>query len=87
MDRGGNSPTVTPHTRRTRTLLSTLAVLVGLLLVVVAIMYWVSPAGSLPHFFPGFIAGSTQKHFKHGLASLIVALGLFAYAWFHTGKA
>ena len=69
-----------------RRLLSTLAVLVGLLLVVAAIIYWTSPAGSLPHFFPGFTAGSTQRHFKHGLASFIVALGLFAYAWFQTGK-
>lgn len=63
-----------------------MAVLVGLLLVVVALVYWMSPAGSLPHFFPGFTAGSAQRHVKHGLASLIVALGLFAYAWFQTGK-
>ena len=69
-----------------RRLLSTLAVLVSLLLVVAAVIYWVSPAGSLPHFFPGFTAGSTQRHVKHGLASLIVALALFAYAWFQTGK-
>ena len=69
-----------------RRLLSTLALLVGLLLVVVALVYWISPAASLPHFFPGFTAGSTQRHVKHGLASLIVALGLFAYAWFQTGK-
>lgn len=69
-----------------RRLLPTLAVLVGLLLVVVALVYWMSPAGSLPHFFPGFAVGSAQRHVKHGLASLIVALGLFAYAWFQTGK-
>ncbi len=69
-----------------RRLLSTLAVLVGLLLVVAAVIYWVSPAGSLPHFFPGFTAESTQRHVKHGLASFIVALALFAYAWFQTGK-
>jgi ABC-type antimicrobial peptide transport system permease subunit len=69
-----------------RTFLSTLAVLIGVLLVVVAVMYWIIPAGSLPHFFPGFLAGSTLKHYKHGLASFIVALALFAYAWFQTGK-
>jgi hypothetical protein len=69
-----------------RRLLSTLALLIGLLLVVVALVYWISPAGSLPHFFPGFTAGSAQRHVKHGLASFIVALGLFAYAWFQTGK-
>ena len=69
-----------------RTLLSTLVVLIGAFFVVVAIIYWVSPAGSLPHFFPGFLAGSAQKHYKHGLASFIAALALFAYAWFQTGK-
>jgi hypothetical protein len=66
--------------------LPALAVVVGVLLVIAAAMYWVTPAGSLPHFFPGFIQGSAQKHYKHGLASLIVALGVFAYAWFQTGK-
>ncbi len=69
-----------------RTLISTLVVVIGVLLLVVAVIYWVSPAGSLPHFFPGFLAGSAQKHYKHGLASFIVALALFAYAWFQTGK-
>ena len=69
-----------------RTFLSTLAVLIGVLLLIIAGIYWISPAGSLPHFFPGFLAGSAQKHYKHGLASFIVALGLFAYAWFQTGK-
>ena len=66
--------------------LATLAVLIGVVFVIVAFVYWLTPAGSLPHYFPGFIAGATQKHFKHGLAALILALGLFAYAWFETGK-
>ncbi len=67
-------------------ILPALAALVGVLLVIVAIVYWVTPAGSLPHFFPGFTPGEAHTHYKHGLASLIVALGLFAYAWFQTGK-
>ena len=69
-----------------RAFLAPLAVLIGVLLVIVAVMYWVVPAGSLPHFFPGFLAESTLRHYKHGLASFIVALALFAYAWFTTGK-
>lgn len=63
-----------------------LAIVVGVLLLIAAVIYWTTPAGSLPHFFPGFAAGSTQPHFKHGLAALIAALALFAYAWFQTGK-
>jgi hypothetical protein len=69
-----------------RRLLSVLALLVGIVLVIVALTYWRTPAGSLPHYFPGYVEGATGKHMKHGLASFIVALGLFAYAWFQTGK-
>ncbi len=66
--------------------LAALALLLGIVLVIVAVVYWITPAGSLPHYFPGFIEGGTSTHVKHGLAALIVALGLFAYAWFQTGK-
>lgn len=47
-----------------------------------AIYYWVTPAGSLPHNFPGYEAGSTHVHLKHGLASLILAIGSGIVAWF-----
>lgn len=58
---------------------------IGVLLLVVAVVYWVEPASSLPGFFPGHEAGSDRHHIKHGIAALVVALGLFAYAWFQTG--
>ena len=61
------------------------AALLGIVLVVVAVVYWIEPAGSLPTFLPGYEAGSTQIHFKHGLGALIVGLALFAFAWFQTG--
>jgi hypothetical protein len=64
--------------------LSLLAGLLGFLFLALAVSYWLTPAGSLPAFFPGFEAGSEHVHFKHGLASLILALGLFAYAWFQS---
>ncbi len=69
-----------------RRLLAPLAVLLAIVLVIVALIYWFTPAGSLPHYFPGFVEGAMGKHVKHGLAAFIVALGLFAYAWFQTGK-
>ena len=53
---------------------------------VVGVIYWVEPASSLPGFFPGHEAGSDHHHFKHGIAALVVALGLFAFAWFETGR-
>ncbi len=66
-------------------LLVSLAVIVGLLLVALAILYWVEPAKSLPSFVPGHEAGSGHHHVKHGIASFLVGLALLVYAWFQTG--
>lgn len=63
------------------------AALLGVALLVVAVVYWVEPAGSLPSFFPGYEVGSGRHHVKHGVASFIVALACFAYAWFQSGPA
>ena len=63
------------------------AAVIGVLLLVVAVIYWVEPASSLPGFFPGHDAGSDHHHAKHGVAALVVALGLFAFAWFRTAPA
>ena len=64
-------------------------VLVGVLLIVVAVIYFVQPAHSLPSFFPGHVsatdAEATHHHTKHGIAALAVALACFAFAWFQTG--
>ena len=60
-------------------------VLVGVLLVVVAVIYFVDPEKSLPSFFPGHSAAGTHHHIKHGIAALVVALACFAFAWFQTG--
>jgi hypothetical protein len=61
------------------------AVLVGLVFLAIAIIYFVEPAGSLPSFFPGHEAGSSHHHAKHGIAALVVALGCFVFAWFQSG--
>jgi Na+/H+ antiporter NhaD/arsenite permease-like protein len=65
------------------------AIVLGILLVVVAIVYFTQPEHSLPSFFPGHAsAGSAEAnhhHAKHGIAALIVALACFAFAWFQSG--
>ncbi|HWW89232.1 MAG TPA: hypothetical protein VNY35_00460 [Solirubrobacteraceae bacterium] len=65
------------------------AVVLGILLIVVAIVYFVTPEHSLPSFFPGHSSASSAEanhhHTKHGIAALVVALALFAFAWFQTG--
>ena len=70
------------HNRR---LLAILAVILGVVLIVVAIVYWVEPAKSLPSFFPGHQAGSGHHHVKHGIASFLVGLACLVFAWFNTG--
>ncbi len=61
-------------------------VILGVVLVVVAFIYWFTPANALPSFFPGHDPSLATPHFKHGLASLLLGLALFAFAWFRTGK-
>ena len=68
-----------------RRLLAGIAVVLGIALIAVAIVYWAEPAKSLPSFFPGHSAHSTTHHFKHGIAAFVVGLGCFALAWFATG--
>jgi multisubunit Na+/H+ antiporter MnhB subunit len=66
-------------------LLTAAAVVIGVALIVVAVVYWVEPAKSLPGFFPGHEAGSNHRHTKHGIAALVVGLAVLAFAWFSTG--
>ena len=58
----------------------------GVLFLVLAVYYWMTPAGSLPHFLPGYQVGGTQTHVKHGLAALILAIGCGVVAWFSLGR-
>jgi ammonia channel protein AmtB len=60
------------------------AVVLGLVLIAIAIVYWVEPASSLPGFFPGHEHSSTH-HTKHGIAAFLLGLALLAFAWFQTG--
>jgi hypothetical protein len=60
------------------------AVVLGLVLIAIAIVYWAEPASSLPGFFPGHEHSSTH-HVKHGIAAFLLGLALLAFAWFQTG--
>lgn len=66
-------------------LIAWLAVAAGIVLIVIAIVYWIEPAKSLPGFFPGHEAGSGHHHVKHGIASFLVGLACLVFAWFRTG--
>jgi hypothetical protein len=68
-----------------RRLLAVLAVIAGIALIVIAVVYWVEPAKSLPSFFPGHAGGSSHHHVKHGIAAFLVGLACLVFAWFQTG--
>jgi hypothetical protein len=61
------------------------AAVVGLVLLALAVLYWVSAAGALPSFLPGYEAGSPHHHVKHGIAAALLGLGALAFAWFQSG--
>ena len=61
------------------------AIVLGIILIIVAVVYWVEPAGSLPAFFPGHEAGSGHHHAKHGIAAFLLGLACLAFAWFRSG--
>jgi hypothetical protein len=60
------------------------AVIVGLAFIGLAALYWLTPAGELPTFLPGFKPGSMKPHFNHGLGALIIGLAALALAWFRS---
>jgi hypothetical protein len=56
--------------------------LLGVVLLIVAAVYFVIPADQLPGFFPGHETGVTRMHYKHGIVAGVVGLVLlFAGRW------
>jgi uncharacterized membrane protein HdeD (DUF308 family) len=62
-----------------------LAVILGIVLIVIGIVYFAESASSLPSFFPGHEAGSAHHHVKHGIAAVLLGIACFIFAWFNTG--
>ena len=60
-------------------MLAVLAVVLGIVLLAIAVVYWAEPASSLPGFFLGHEAGSSHHHVKHGIAAFCLAC--LAGAW------
>ena len=50
----------------------------GVVLLVVAAVYFLMPADQLPGFFPGHEAGVTKIHAKHGIVAGVAGLVLLA---------
>ena len=56
----------------------------GILLVVMAVVYLVVPANSLPPWWPGYDPTLSRMHYKRGAGALVVGAGLLAYVWFRS---
>ena len=67
-----------------KTAIVSVAVVVGLVFIGLAVLYWLTPAGELPAFLPGFREGVTDIHVKHALGALIIGLAALALAWFRS---
>lgn len=72
--------------RNTPVWVTVLLALLGGVLLVVAIVYFADSAGRLPAFFPGHDPGSLDRHTKHGIAVVVLALVGFAAAWMSSGS-
>ena len=46
----------------------------SIICVIVAVMYYALPGGSLPTFVPGYVAGSTHVHRMHAVAAVTGAI-------------
>lgn len=52
--------------------------LLGVVLLVIAAVYFLLPADQLPAFFPGHESGVARMHYKHGIASGVLGIVLLA---------
>ena len=52
--------------------------LLGVILLVIAAVYFLVPADQLPGFMPGHEAGVTRVHVKHGVVSGVIGIILLA---------
>jgi uncharacterized membrane protein YkvA (DUF1232 family) len=50
----------------------------GVVLLVVAAVYFMMPADQLPGFFPGHAVGDSHVHTKHGIVAAVVGVVLLA---------
>jgi preprotein translocase subunit SecY len=65
-----------------RTILAVVLGVIALVFIVVAVIYLVEPAKSLPSFIPGHIAGSTGHHPLKATGCIVVGVVFAVAAWF-----
>lgn len=58
-----------------------IVIVIGVILIVVAAVYFLVPADALPTFFPGHETGLMRVRTKHGILSGAVGILLLALGW------
>jgi hypothetical protein len=61
----------------------------GVVLIIVAVMYFTKTANALPSFFPGHEAGKygmRHHHTKHGILALVLGILALIGAWITAGR-
>lgn len=76
----------TTSVRNAPLVLTALLALLGVVLIVIAILYFTETANHLPAFFPGHDAKHPFHHTKHGIAALVVGLLALIGAWITMGR-
>jgi hypothetical protein len=56
--------------------------ILGVVLLVVAAIYFLVPADSLPSFFPGHVNGMARIRSKHGMVAGALGIILLGAGWF-----
>ena len=56
--------------------------LIGVVLLIIAAVYFLVPADQLPGFFPGHEEGVSRVHMKHGIVSGVIGLILIGAGLF-----
>ncbi len=74
-------------TASNRRLVMIAGIIAGIILLVIALVYFMNPANGLPVFFPGYNPALASHHWKHGLLALILGVGALVVAWFNSGSA
>jgi hypothetical protein len=64
--------------------LTILLVIVAIGFIALGVVYFTTPAHSLPALMPGHEAHSTHHHIKHGIAMVGLAVLILIAAWFTT---
>ena len=58
-----------------------IAYVLGILAILIAVVYFLVPAGSLPSFMPGYFAGSSHVHLKHAVGAAVVGIVLLGIGY------